>query len=116
MVVKNERKRYLKLEFFGTPPDYGKLIYLLRKNVRKLAGEVFLARSSVHLIDISDQEAIIRCTHTARDVVEAAIQLFKEDSFIPVVRKVSGTIKALGSHLVDDDDDRDIETSNDHNR
>jgi RNase P/RNase MRP subunit POP5 len=45
--------------------------------------------------------------------VEAAIQLFKEDSFIPVVRKVSGTIKALGSHLVDDDDDRDIETSND---
>ncbi len=104
MVLKNERKRYLKVEFFGTPPEFGKLIYLLRKNVRKLAGEVFLARSGIHIIDLSGQQAIIRCTHIARDVVEVAIQLIKEESVIPVVRRVSGTIKALGKHLIDDED------------
>jgi len=92
MVVKNERKRYLLVEFFGQIPDKRDLVYALRNNVATLGGQLALAQSSLHVVDIMGSFAIIRATHLSRDLVEASIQLLKYNNTIPVVRSVSGTI------------------------
>lgn len=109
MVVKLDRVRYLKIDFFDTPPQIGQFIGILRKLVSDLAGEIFLASSAVHVVEYTETFTIIKCTNISRDVVESAIQLIQYQDFVPVVRKVSGTLKALSKTAndssIDDDDD-----------
>ncbi|MHA2253651.1 MAG: hypothetical protein ACXAD7_25050, partial [Candidatus Kariarchaeaceae archaeon] len=59
-MVKLERKRYFLIELVGETPEIGKLIYSLRKQVRFLAGEIFLSRSSLHVVGLEVSTAIIR--------------------------------------------------------
>jgi RNase P/RNase MRP subunit POP5 len=102
MVVKLERKRYFLVEFFGRTPEKKELIRELRNKVALIDGQLGLATSSVHVVDILEDKAIIRSTHQSRDLVETAIQLLGEREYIPVVRTVSGTIKKLNPLLEDD--------------
>lgn len=99
--MKLERMRYFFVEFFGEIPELGKLIYMLRKQIKNLAGEIFLAKSGVHIVHLQENYAIIRTSHIARDMVEAAVQLIGDDLFIASVKRVSGTIKKLGEQFED---------------
>lgn len=97
MVVKIERKRYLLVEFAPKPPELKQMISLLRRKVAELGGQFQLAQSSLHVVDIIDNYAIIRSTHEYRDLVETAIQLVDYGDAIPKVVVVSGTIKKVTS-------------------
>lgn len=97
----------MKVDFFNSPPSLGKFIGLLRRQVSDLSGEVFLASSAVHVVDFTERSAIIKCTNHSRDVVESAIQLIQYDDFVPVVTKISGTLKALSKTAIDNSDDED---------
>ena len=102
MVVKIERYRYLKVEFYGDEIPINKLVSALRYSVKTLGGELSLAESGLYVVDYTNNVAIIRCTHNLRDLVEAAIQLLDLPNMIPVVRMVSGTLKALSKTVIDD--------------
>ena len=101
MVVKLDRVRYILVEFLGQPPSVGRFIKGIRKNISKLKGEIFLSTSNVHVVEIEDTFAIIKATNKSRDTIEAAIQLLDFDEFVPVVKKVSGTLKSLSKTAVD---------------
>ena len=99
MVVKIERKRYLLVEFLGEPPEVRQLVGKLRQNIATLGGQIALASSSIHVIDVIGSFAIIRATHESRDMVEAAVQLLNFTNTLAVVRTVSGTIKKINTIL-----------------
>ncbi|MHA2028532.1 MAG: Rpp14/Pop5 family protein [Candidatus Kariarchaeaceae archaeon] len=101
MVVKLDRVRYLKIEFFNDPPSIGQFVSSIRNSVKTIMGEIFLANSSLHVVEYAETFAIIRCTHTSRDAIEAAIQMTNFEEFVPVVRKVSGTLKSLSKNAID---------------
>jgi len=107
MVVKLDRVRYLKVDFFNSPPPLKQFISLIRSIVSTIAGEIFLASSAVHVVEFNEKSTIIKCTNLSRDVVESAIQLIQYNDFVPVVRKVSGTLKALSKTAVDKTDNED---------
>ncbi|OLS28895.1 MAG: hypothetical protein HeimC2_03320 [Candidatus Heimdallarchaeota archaeon LC_2] len=105
MVVKLDRVRYIRVDFFGQPPSIGHFINGLRSNVRKLKGELFLATSNLHVVEYKDKYAIIKSTNKSRDTIEAALQLFDFNEFILVVKKVSGTLKSLSKTAIDEEKD-----------
>ena len=100
MVVKGERKRYLKVFFYGKTPPLPELVSGLRKHVSLLAGQLFLANSSLHVEKLNESSAIIKCNRVSRDIVESAVQLLGNGEFIPIIKKVSGTMKALEKHFI----------------
>ena len=108
MVVKQERPRYLLVEFTDNTPDKRKLVKVLRDKIAYLGGQLALSKSNVHVVDVVNNYAIIRAQHESRDIVEVAVQLLDFKSTVPVVRTVSGTIKSINEHLstniIDDDE------------
>lgn len=109
MVVKIERYRYLKVEFYGDEVSINKLVSALRYSVKTLGGELSLAESGLYVVDYTKNVALIRCAHNLRDLVESAIQLLDLPNMVPVVRKVSGTLKALSKAIIDDTEDLEEE-------
>ncbi|MCE7737480.1 MAG: hypothetical protein GPJ54_21500 [Candidatus Heimdallarchaeota archaeon] len=107
MVVKIDRVRYMKVAFFSSPPSLGQFIGLLRRLVSDLAGEIFLSSSAVHVVEFTEKSAIIKCTNHSRDVVESAIQLIQFNDFVPVITRISGTLKALSKTAIDNSDNED---------
>ena len=103
MVVKLDRVRYIRVEFYGQPPNIGHFINGLRSNVRKLKGEFFLATSNLHVVEYENNFAIIKATNKSRDTVEAALQLFESEEFNLVVNKISGTLKSLSKTAIDEE-------------
>lgn len=99
MVVKNERKRYILVEFYRSPPSKRELINQLRNNIESLGGQLALAKASIHVIDVLDHFAIIRATTESRDLVESAIQLLDFDDNLVTIRVVSGTIAKINTLL-----------------
>jgi RNase P/RNase MRP subunit POP5 len=108
MVVKLDRVRYIKIEFYNDPPSIGQFVNMLRANVKTLKGEIFLANSALHVVEFTNNFAIIRCTHVSRDAVEAATQMIVYEDFITVLRKVSGTLKSLSKKAIDPQLDDEI--------
>jgi len=102
LVVKIERYRYLKVEFYGDEVSINKLVSALRYSVKTLGGELSLAETGLYIVDYTNNVAIIRCAHNLRDLVESAIQLLDLPNMIPVVRIVSGTLKALSKTIIEE--------------
>ena len=96
MVVKNERKRYILLELMDQGLDKISLDKKLRKKIRFLAGEIFLGYSNLHIIETDKPNfLIVRCNHTSREIVEAAIQLVADYFSTYKINTISGTIKKI---------------------
>lgn len=102
MVVKDERKRYILLEFVKKVPNKSYFNSNLRKIVSQLSGEIFLAMSGIALIDYSDNRIIVKCNHISRETVEAALTIFPSDNNQHRIMKISGTIKGIDKALEDD--------------
>ena len=98
MVVKLERPRYLLVRTFGNLPEIGQFITALRKSIISLMGDIFLAQSSLHIVNYSSSSIIIRSTNLSRDPVEAALQMIKLPNLVLRVVLVSGTIKKIGRY------------------
>lgn len=105
MVVKDERKRYILIEFLNDKPEKSILNKNLRLKISRLAGEIFLSRSSLVVMDYKEKFYIVRCTHITRDIVEAALNLLEwKDNFLKTI-KVSGTIKGIDRSLADNEEE-----------
>ncbi|MCY3410045.1 MAG: hypothetical protein INQ03_00280 [Candidatus Heimdallarchaeota archaeon] len=98
MVVKDERKRYFLLEFLKTNPSVREINDQLRKIVLKLGGELFVARSGLHVFEFKGR-VIVKTNHISRDIVEASITLLSFSNNLCTIETVSGTIKSLLSKI-----------------
>lgn len=107
MVVKLERPRYLLVRTFGNLPEIGQFITALRKSIIALMGDIFLAQSSLHIVNYSSSSIIIRSTNLSRDPVEAALQMIKLPNLVLRVVLVSGTIKKIGKILQQEFDENE---------
>lgn len=99
MVVMNDRYRYLLVNIYGEIPDIALFITQLRFSIKQLMGEIILAKSGVHVVSYNSEKIIVRTSHLYRDLIEAAIQLIGDGSYICCIRKVTGTIKSLNKNL-----------------
>jgi len=95
VVVKLHRYRYLKLEIYGNELSLKLLIQTLRKKYSLVFGEIALAKSALHVLQLTSNNFIIRVTHLHRNQIEAVVQLIGDNTYIPVIRRVSGTIKGI---------------------
>jgi len=92
LLVKVVSERPLSSEQFGTA---------LIGSVRRCFGEVGLSRIDPKLVrfDPNQSEAIVACKRDGASELQAAIALISEASevsIVPLVLRVSGTIKGLG--------------------
>ena len=101
MPVRDYRSRYILFKWRDNIIlDRGILSRALSSSIMRLYGEVGASRTSLKIIDVStdDNLAIVRCSHTAVDMVRAAASAIRELDGRPIVIYslcVSGTIKSL---------------------
>lgn len=95
-------KRYLLVKIVADKPlsreQFGNAVL---DSVRRNFGEIGLSRIDPRLVryDPDRSSAIIACKRERATELQAAVALISEfsgESFIPLVVRVSGTIKALG--------------------
>ena len=95
------RRRYLALKVVSEQPVKGRdVIEAVWKAVLQLFGEYGASQASLNLIECNSQKnyAIVRCSHTAMDMVRASVTSITEINEKPAVIHVlgvSGTLKAL---------------------
>jgi RNase P/RNase MRP subunit POP5 len=104
MVIKQERKRYLVVQFIEEL-DIKELNKMLRRQFRYLHGELNLVRSGIYILDSKvENQLIIKCNHNMRDMVEASLHLIRDSLPAFQVLFVTGTIKKI-SRIVQDSDE-----------
>ena len=95
------RRRYLALKIVSEQPiNRGNVMDAVWKAVHQLFGEYGASQASLILIECNSQRnyAIVRCSHTAVEMVRASIVSITEINGKPAaihVLGVSGTLRAL---------------------
>ena len=103
MVIRQERKRYLVVQFIEII-DTKELNKLLRRQFRYLFGELNLVRSGIYIMESKvDKQVIIKCNHDMRDMVEASLHLIVDNLPTFKVLFVTGTIKKISKMIYDNE-------------
>jgi RNase P/RNase MRP subunit POP5 len=95
------KKRYLKFAFLPSKPFSEKSVWSSVSSVFfQLFGEVGLATQKLWLVSWNEDkcEGIVRCSHDSVENVKAGLLFVQEiegNKVIPVLLKVSGSIKKL---------------------
>ena len=95
------RRRYLALKFVSEQPVNGRdAMDAVWKAVLQLFGEYGASQASLSLIEFNSQKnyAIVRCSHTAVEMVRASVASITEINEKPAAIHVlgfSGTLRAL---------------------
>jgi RNase P/RNase MRP subunit POP5 len=99
--VREHRSRYILFRWrVDILLDRRILSHARSSSIMRLYGEVGASRTSLKIVDMSadDNLAIVRCSHTAVDMVRAAASAIRELDGRPIViysLGTSGTIKSL---------------------
>lgn len=106
---KTENRRYLLVEIRGEIPEARALNKEIRKNVSYLAGEIALAKTSLHIILISKEIAIgrylVRCNQEYRDLITSALLLISIPGSSIDILKTFGTIASANRYLAKSNQD-----------
>jgi len=100
-VSRRLRKRYLALKIVSEQPvNERDIMNAVWKAVLQLFGEYGASKAGLSLIECNSQKnyVILRCSHTAVDVVRASVASITEMNGKPAVMHVlgvSGTLRAL---------------------
>jgi len=100
-VPRHVRRRYLALKIVSRQPvNGGDIMDAVWKAVVQLFGEYGASQAGLSLIECNSQKnyAIVRCSHTAADMVRASVVSITEIKEKPAaihVLGVSGTLRAL---------------------
>jgi len=100
-VSRRVRRRYLALKIISEQPVEGRdVMNAVWKAVVQLFGEYGASQANLSLIECNSQKnyAIVRCSHTAVDMVRASVASITEMNGKPAVIHVlgvSGTLRAL---------------------
>ncbi|KPV62739.1 MAG: Ribonuclease P protein component 2 [Candidatus Bathyarchaeota archaeon BA2] len=95
------RRRYLALKVVSEQPIKGRdIMDAVLKAVLQLFGEYGASQASLSLIKCNSQKnyAIVRCSHTAVDMIRASVASITEMNEKPAaihVLRVSGTLRTL---------------------